>query len=467
MGAPYGDDAARGIGHHPGPTLNHGPDLRVGCGGSPIPVATAEWHHGVVNIPAELRVERSSTDRVFTGVVGGLCRRHHLDSTVVRLMLAVLSFAGGIGVAVYAVLWVLSREPSSVPVMPPPAPAERGLVAQRSVSAALVTAAGLVAARNVGWWPGDQVMVPVAVVGFATAALWFGGSARGGDPIERLTGGRVSPVRVGAGLFLALAGVAVLTANDGLRAAPRATAAIGLTIVGLLVVAAPLLWQLFARLREEQRDRIRSEERSEMAAHLHDSVLQTLALMQRATGDPRRMVMLARRQERELRTWLYGQQQSAGHATVSGAFGAMAAQVELDHEIAIELVTVGDAAMTDTAEALLGATREATINAARHAKVDAVAVYVEVGAEGLFASVRDLGCGFDPTVVDPEHRGISDSIRERVARAGGTATLESEVGHGTEWELRVPAGTPVSGSLNPISGSPSGPADRADPPVTP
>ena len=406
-----------------------------------------------------LRFARSSTDRVLGGVAGGFAARHHLDSTVVRLALVVLAFAGGLGVALYLVAWVTSLDPSpggshalvtearSATAMgsgsrPTTAggPVGPGLVAQRTVSVCLVATALLLAARTTGLWPGDAVMVPVIGLGAGAGALWYGGSANGRriDPLERLSSGRVSPVRVVAGVLLALGGVAVLVNNGGLAAAPRAAAAIGLTVLGLVVVGGPVLWQLFERIRTEQRDRIRSEERSEMAAHLHDSVLQTLALMQRATGDPRRMVMLARRQERELRAWLYGQQASSGHATVNGAFGAMTAQVELDHDIAVELVAVGDGPMDDAADALLGATREAAVNAARHAKVEAVSVYLEVTADGLVAFVRDTGCGFDPALVEDEHRGISDSIRTRLGRTGGSATVDSVLGQGTEWELRVP-----------------------------
>ncbi len=387
-----------------------------------------------------LRFERSPTDRVVGGVAGGLAARWGFDSTIVRLALIVLSFAGGLGIALYLAAWAVSCEPTGQHGNPTTAPA---LVAQRSLALGLGAAALLLTARRIGVWPGDAVMVPAVGLGIAGAALWYGGptASRAGDPLERLASGRISPARVVVGVLLALGGVAVLSSDGGVRAVPRAAAAIGLSVIGLAIVGGPVLWQLFERLREEQRSRIRSEERSEMAAHLHDSVLQTLALMQRATGDPRRMVMLARRQERELRSWLYDQQVSSGHATIGGAFAAMAAQVELDHEIAVELVVVGDAPMDEGAEAVLGAAREAAVNAARHAKVDAVAVYVEVTAEAVVAFVRDTGCGFDPGAVGDEHRGISDSIRARLTRCGGTARLESVPGEGTEWELRLPRRT--------------------------
>ena len=391
------------------------------------------------------RFERSSTDRVVGGVAGGLAARHSLDSTIVRLLLIVLSFAAGLGIALYLVAWALSLEPSPT-VRPALLPAP-GLVNQRSIALGIGGVAALLVARRSGAWPGDAVMVPVVGLGLGAAALWAGGASsspgeRQTDPLERLASGHISPVRVVIGVLMAVGGVAVLASDGGgLSALPRAAAAIGLSVVGLVVVGGPVLWQLFERLREEQRDRIRSEERSEMAAHLHDSVLQTLALMQRSTGDSRRMIMLARRQERELRSWLYGQQASSGHATVGGAFAAMTAQVELDHEIAIELVAVGDAPMDDAAEALVGAAREATVNAARHARVESVAVYIEVTSDALIAFVRDTGCGFDTRVVEDEHRGISDSIRARLVRSGGTARVETTLGEGTEWELRMPRRT--------------------------
>jgi signal transduction histidine kinase len=191
-------------------------------------------------------------------------------------------------------------------------------------------------------------------------------------------------------------------------------------------------------LRDEERARIRDQERNHMAAHLHDSVLQTLALMQRAAADPRRMVMLARRQERELRSWLYDTTPSSEAGSLAARAEGMAAEVELDHGMPVDLVVVGDVTVTPAVDALLLAVREATVNAANHSQADLVSVYVEVESETITAFVRDKGVGFDPSGIDGDRRGIAMSIRDRIERVGGKATLETSADAGTEWELVVP-----------------------------
>jgi signal transduction histidine kinase len=240
---------------------------------------------------------------------------------------------------------------------------------------------------------------------------------------------------------LAIAGVVALVAGGvHVGQLPAALAALAMALAGAAVLVGPYVARLTTELRDEERARIRDQERNDMAAHLHDSVLQTLALMQRAAADPRRMVMLARRQERELRSWLYDAKGAASAATgaLSARADAMAADVELVHGLPVDLVVVGDAEMTSTLEALLLAMREATVNAAKHAGADLVSVYVEVEPEGVTAFVRDKGVGFESDSIGGDRRGITMSIRDRIERVGGRAVLESSPGAGTEWELVVP-----------------------------
>jgi signal transduction histidine kinase len=186
-------------------------------------------------------------------------------------------------------------------------------------------------------------------------------------------------------------------------------------------------------------ERIRSEERAEVAAHLHDSVLQTLALIQR-TDQPREMVALARNQERELRAWLSGRPSlvSGGDDTVATAIEKAAASVELQFKVPVEVVTVGDAALDDRLQAIVDATREATVNAAKHSGAGQISIYLEVEAESVTAFVRDKGTGFDPESVAPDRRGIADSIRGRMQRSGGSATIVTEPDAGTEVQLSIP-----------------------------
>ncbi len=274
--------------------------------------------------------------------------------------------------------------------------------------------------RDVGFWPGDGIVVPVAIVAAGSALLWFTGRAGAVDPVDRLVSGKVSPARAIAGSVLAVIGVLALASSRGsLHVLPGATAALGLAAVGLLIVLGPYLGRLVSRLDEERSERIRSEERAAIAAHLHDSVLQTLALIQRTADDPRRMVMLARRQERELRALAVRHRRRAAvaPATLLATCEAMAAEVELDHELPVELVVVGDAPLDEAAGALAGAVREAAVNAAKHAGAERVAIYVEVDRTPIAAFVRDTGVGFEPERRRrPTAAGISDSIVGRVER---------------------------------------------------
>jgi signal transduction histidine kinase len=172
-----------------------------------------------------------------------------------------------------------------------------------------------------------------------------------------------------------------------------------------------------------------------MAAHLHDSVLQTLALIQRQADDPKAVQQLARRQERELRTWLYGEE--AQTETLKVALMAAAAEVEDEWAVPVEVVMVGDCDTSDALQALVRATREAMVNAAKHSGADKVDVYAEVDEERVEVFIRDRGKGFDVAAVADDRMGVKGSIINRMARHGGTATLRSEPGYGTEVRLEI------------------------------
>jgi signal transduction histidine kinase len=175
-----------------------------------------------------------------------------------------------------------------------------------------------------------------------------------------------------------------------------------------------------------------------MAAHLHDSVLQTLALIQRS-DDPARMSMLARHQESDLRDWLYGNAPLDGADQLSTALKAAARRIEADHQVPIDVVVVGDHPVDESTRALLGAASEAMVNAAKHSGADRVSLYFEADGGELVVYVTDQGKGFDTTAVAGDRHGIARSIKARVQRAGGAASIESEPGEGTEVTLRLPA----------------------------
>jgi signal transduction histidine kinase len=172
-----------------------------------------------------------------------------------------------------------------------------------------------------------------------------------------------------------------------------------------------------------------------MAARIHDSVLQTLALVQREAGDPRRVAALARRQERELRAWLYPSR--ADGASLGSAIDAAAAEVEELHGVPVALVRTGDAPLDEGVEALVLAAREAMANAAQHSGADEISTFVEVGDDEIAIFVRDRGSGFDPDGVPEDAHGIAESIRGRMSRTGGTAEVTSSADSGTEVELRL------------------------------
>ncbi len=175
-----------------------------------------------------------------------------------------------------------------------------------------------------------------------------------------------------------------------------------------------------------------------MAAHLHDSVLQTLALIQRTADDPRALVAMARRQERELRGWLYENHQGpVPPDTLAAALARTAEEVEGLHGIQADVVTVGDSPMDERLGALLAAAREAMVNAAKWSGVTTVSVYGEVREGDVSVYVRDWGKGFDLSAVGPDHHGIRESITARMSRHGGSAVVRTAPGEGTEVQLRI------------------------------
>jgi signal transduction histidine kinase/phage shock protein PspC (stress-responsive transcriptional regulator) len=372
-----------------------------------------------------------STDRVVSGAAAGWAQRWRVEPTVVRAAVTLLTFVAGLGAVAYLAMVVLS-DPASAQREPP---ARRTIDGRRSWSIAFGTAAILVLARWVGVWPGDAIMVPASAVALGVAVVWS----------ERLhhDTSTIPPIarritRLVAGVALLVAGLASLASQTGgIGAVGASASAIAVVVGGLAVFGAPAVGRLLHELDEERSMRIREDELARVSAHLHDSVLQSLVLIQRS-DDPRRMANLARRQERELRSWLYGDAPIGEPTTLHTAIEALTAEIENDHDTRIEAVIVGDQPLDDEARTLVAAMREAIVNAVQHAGVDRVDVFVEADDAELTGFVRDTGAGFDTAAIRSGRRGISDSIVGRVERAGGTATIASQTGVGTEVELRIP-----------------------------
>ena len=209
-----------------------------------------------------------------------------------------------------------------------------------------------------------------------------------------------------------------------------------LLLLGLGLVAFPWLHEQWQGLSSERAAHIRAEERATMAARIHDSVLQTLTLLQKHADDPARVQQLARAEERELREWLYGEERSPESVTL--ALKQAAHEVEEKHGATIDVVVVGDAAVDSRIEALLAASQEAMVNAAKHSGVGAAQVYAEVEAERISVFVRDRGRGFDIDDIAADRAGVRESIEARMLRVGGEARVRSVPGDGTEVSLVLP-----------------------------
>jgi signal transduction histidine kinase len=255
-------------------------------------------------------------------------------------------------------------------------------------------------------------------------------------------GGRVM-VRVIPGLILivtaAFLGMSFTSDHTDVQADPLLATIVMLAIGGaaLLIVASPVAIGMAIRLNLDKAAAARDAERQRFAAHLHDSVLQTLALIQRQAHDPDAVSKLARRQEHALRAWMAGEAELTS-ATLSSAVRDVAAEVEDEYSITVELAAIGDTKLDGRGEELVAATREALRNAARHAPGAPVYVFLDIGASGAELFVRDNGPGFDFEAVPAERRGLRDAVIGRMAFAGGSATVESSLGEGTEVALKLP-----------------------------
>jgi len=374
---------------------------------------------------------------VVLGVAGGIGERMGVDPIVVRLGFGLLVLAGGTGFVLYLVGILVSVD--SDPAQPGPASRRAGL--RPTIAFAAILAGVLLILRDVGLWFGDGVVWPMALGAIGSAVLWSRADVGRSRLASFVARGHGAPVRTVAGVLLIGSGVSLFLVSgrrSGLLAnSPLAAAA---AIVGVVVIVGPWVARLVRQLADERRERIRSQERAAISAHLHDSVLQTLALIQRS-GDPGRMSTLARTQERELRSWLYGRTRSTDHRSVSGAIDGLVDQIEREHAITVEAVSVGDAQIDGEARALLAAAREALVNAARHSGASTASLFVEIEPDRMTAYVRDQGGGFDRASVGADRRGIADSIEGRIESVGGRAEVTSTPGAGTEVRLNVPRST--------------------------
>ncbi len=419
--------------------------------------------------PALPRLTRRADGRLVAGVASGLAQHLGVDVLWVRVAFALLAGVNGCGVALYAALWVFAPAAGPDDVVDEPAglaAAARtgrrprtglamGDVGQLVALGALALGLLLLLGTTV-WGLTPGVLLPALAVSAGLALIWTQADAAERARLGAASGwwpgatGRTRWVVAGrlvAGLALVVAGLAFVRVGGLLGGGELRDGVMVslLVLAGVVLVVGPFLWRLARQAEADRRARLLSQQQADVAAHLHDSVLQTLALIQRRADDPRTVVALARAQERDLRGWLYAGDRPAS-ASVRAALEESAARVEEEHGVPVEVVVVGDAALGEAGDALVRAAGEAMVNAARHSGAPAVDVYAECTPAGdgseVEVFVRDRGAGFDPGAVPADRMGLRGSVIGRMERHGGRADVRSAPGEGTEVRLRMtlPAG---------------------------
>jgi signal transduction histidine kinase len=396
------------------------------------------------------RVERSAHDRWVAGIAGGLAEHTGQPAWLFRGMFVVGALLGGAGVVAYALMWLfLPLAPDgpdgATPSRPRAAWDVSGLLGVVALSLGI-----LMALSAMGLPVRMSAWAPLVLLVAGVAVLW-----RQGDEARRAVEPRATPeasptsvatawsergiwVRVLVGLaLLGLGIVGIVVPRIDLLDAVQALVAAGAVVAGVTVIALPWVTAWARRRQAERYAAVRAEERAAMAARVHDSVLQTLTLIQRRADDPKEVARLARTEERALRSWLYAPAGSTG--SLAGALAEVVATTEADYDVRIDLVTVGDAVVDDRVAALVAATREAVVNAAKHAGAPAT-VYAEVSDEEVEVNVKDRGRGFDPAAVAADRHGLRQSIVARLESLGGRALVRSAPGEGTEVRLVLPVG---------------------------
>ncbi len=398
-------------------------------------------------------LRRSSDTRVLAGVCGGISEATGFDVTLVRIVIVLLCVGSGVGIAVYALAWLLlplQGERSTI--------FTRAITDRRGIRLVIATIPLFVVVQvladglHMGYLGGISWPVFLA---FGVAILIRRNASDGervwinSDLMPMLRPGDrqyrrgTLLARLGTAVVLGIVGGLILVSGHTPSHVPwRPVAGVLLVIAAIVVVFGPWWLSLVRDLMSERQARARAEERAEMAAHIHDSVLQTLALIQRGADDPQQVVRLARAQERDLRSWLFEGRAPGGigkeASTLAEGVDLIQGQVEADHGITVHVVMVGDCALDDGMRALLDASREATVNAAKWSDAQQVSIYCEVDGSSVMVYVRDRGRGFDPEAVPADRQGIASSICARMARFGGSAIIRSAPGEGAEVELSMP-----------------------------
>lgn len=404
------------------------------------------------------RATRDSQAPILGGVASGLARHLGYPVLWVRAAFVLAAALGGFGVVFYAGLWWLlpsdahfetgapgiesatrgGRRPGRIRRLGDVGPA----VALAALGLGAILLLEAVLGRGAVFWPLVIGIVGIALLwrqaDEAQRERWLDSTGRI-DPVRAVfgRGGWASYARVASGVVMIVLALVLYSVRGGsLSMARDVTVAALLTIAGLAIVIGPWVYRLASDLTDERAERVRTQERADVAAHLHDSVLQTLALIQRNADDSHAVARLARAQERDLRAWLYAGE-STDERTIGSALRGVAARVEDEYAVSVDVVTVGDCELDESLRPLVHAAGEALTNAAKHAGTDKVDVYAEVADDAVDVFVRDRGRGFDPAAVPADRYGVRNSIVDRMQRHGGSAQVRSAPGEGTEVRLRL------------------------------
>lgn len=371
-----------------------------------------------------------SENRWVFGTAASLGYRLGVTPASMRAAFVTLALAGGWGLPLYGIGWLYLNRSKPPTRIPQPS-------FERHIGLLMVTIGLLFGLQLVDVGFVSAVVWPSAAIAAIAAIAWGRG-----DQGEEVS----FAIRLMAGTMIVFASVISMRFSQlGLGEVVSSLLFSGMMLSGLTMVLAPTLMRLRSELDEVRAERARTDERERMAAHLHDSVLQTLSLIQRHADSPEIGAQLARRQERELRSWLYDAPSDTGTLRVSPELTKIASEIEDHHGVAVEIVAVGDNVSAQQADAsyeairaLLAATREAILNAAKHAGTDRIDVFCEITQSQIEVFVRDTGKGFSADDVASDRHGIAQSIHARMQRVGGTAQVTSALGQGTEVELRAP-----------------------------
>jgi signal transduction histidine kinase len=421
---------------HPAPDwrVTHRPPGRLG----------GRWGHGPFR--------RAREGRLAGGIAAGVAQRTGWDVTLIRVVFVVATLlSSGVVLALYVMAWLLLARTDETSTI-----AARALTDRRGITLALgfgslLAALLLILATLGSGWLGLPAW-PLVISGAGLVLIWRNAAADEQETMRHAVGPLAAQIsargrsrlmaRLAVGAALLAGGMVALLLGHPSHILLRQLGGVVLVIAAIVVLLGPWWLHIARDLVDERQARARAEERADMATRVHDSVLQTLALIQRRADDPQKVIQLARAQERELRALLFEGRApgSLGGDGMTLAEGVRVIQqeVEAQHGTSVEAVTVGDCELDDDLTALLTAAREATVNAVKWSGAPVVSLFAEVEPAAVSIFVRDRGRGFDPDAVPGDRKGLAESIRGRMARRGGTATVRSAPGAGTEVSLRMP-----------------------------